>query len=114
MSKWWCLYFYIALLVGVWVLLFVRALARQKLLKAAIPFLEHGDLRDEWAATYHGARRIFGETRRLRLIQRSLSTLPAELKKSHARFVFMSRAVVSLIALLVLLAFFAYRVCVGD
>lgn len=107
----WCMFFYVGLLVTVWLVLFIRAFSRSRLIEKVAPLFQNGDLSDEWAVAKRGFWRIFGDARRIGLVQRHLNLLPPEVLHDHKRFVYMTRIAYVLVVALILFAFAAYRFC---
>lgn len=110
-ASWSCLSFSIGLLILVWIVLFIRALVRRKLIDHSSIFFERGDLRDQWKETYESAIRIVGDVKRVRLIQGSAEVLPTDLRLKLNRFRFLHRATLALILIVIIFIFSAAKVC---
>lgn len=110
-ASWICLYSLVVLQVVIWILLFMRALVKRKLINNASKFFERGDLRHQWEATHRGPLRILGAMKRLRLIQGAIAVLPPELKSSLGRFRFLHRILMATIVIFIALIFSAEKIC---
>lgn len=106
-----CMYLYAGLLVGIWLVLFVRAYARRRLVKKIAPFFLQSDVGAEWEATHRRFWGLFGEARRMGIVQRRLNIVPSDLLRDHRRFILLTRAAYILVVALILFGFLAYKFC---
>lgn len=106
-----CLYLFAGLLIGAWMVLFVRAYARRRLARKAAPFMAQSAVRQQWSAIYDRFPRFVSEIRCMRLIKKSLAELPPELNGDYKRFVLIHRISILLVGLLILFALSAYKFC---
>lgn len=111
MTKNLCVLLAIGLILGMWFLLFARALVRKNLVLKAAPIFQADRLSVEWNAAAQGIWRVIADARRMRLLVRHLDHLTPECLRDYKRYLLLSRVTTVWFIALVVFALFGNYVC---
>jgi len=112
MSKHICLYGFLILFVASLSLQYVRARLRKKIIRKAEEYVPGQHFENEWKNAGVGPGAIFGDLKRMRLLKNSSSHLPGHFLIPLRRFRVLSAVELTTTILMLLVAIFAYKICV--
>lgn len=101
---------FLLLLISCWILLFIRAQMRRKILIEANKFfLENDIVKDDASLSYKLFTRIFYDIKSFRILKKSVNQMPIEFKIKLNRYRLLDWITISSILLVIFFALFAHK-----
>lgn len=105
------LFLFVFLLFGCWILQFVRAKMRRRMLNnAAKLFDEKNKLKDPDSVRYILFRRFFYDIKRFRLLKKEIKNMPKHIQKSYRQYLRINFITILAIFLIILFGLLSYKV----
>jgi|HubBroStandDraft_5_1064220.scaffolds.fasta_scaffold960704_2 hypothetical protein len=100
---------YVLLTVAIVVGIFLRASAKQRLIKVASAYFSTSPMSERWAAADRGLWAYLGDVPCLTLIRKNIGIVPENVRDAYKRYVIVSRFAYAAIGLMLLCAAVGYR-----